>query len=163
VDTKARKLALEVVQHQVSKEDKRHISRELESLVSRTRCTSADVVSFETHRLFIFYSLSHSPTCRFQVRYDVLNLDTLSELIKSGRLNANETITMKSLFDSNYFKKVSHGVKLLSRVSFYVWVSECMCVTFSLIKSHLIVLRFYYQGCSTFQCSECENRSESSQ
>eukprot|EP01133_Synstelium_polycarpum_P004308 gene4308-5032_t len=50
---------------------------------------------------------------RFTRVLNPLNLDRLDQLIKDGLINANETITMKHLYDLNVVGRVQFGLKLL--------------------------------------------------
>ena len=54
--------------------------------------------------------------CRFKREYSELNIDTLSGLIDAGRIDANSTITMKTLLDVRAVHGVKKdGVRLLGR------------------------------------------------
>ena len=48
--------------------------------------------------------------------YVPLNLSTLKEFIKNGRIDASKPIDMKDLFDCKAVNGVRQGVKLLGRV-----------------------------------------------
>jgi len=51
--------------------------------------------------------------------YNTINLFTLDRLIREGQINANETITMKHLYDLKVVDQITHGVKLLGQGSDY--------------------------------------------
>eukprot|EP01132_Coremiostelium_polycephalum_P005833 gene5833-7259_t len=51
---------------------------------------------------------------KFEKVYTPINFYSLSQLIKDGKLNPNETITMKHIFDTGFIGAIKHGVKLLS-------------------------------------------------
>ncbi|EGC29003.1 hypothetical protein DICPUDRAFT_84943 [Dictyostelium purpureum] len=57
------------------------------------------------------YGFSNS---KFERVYNPVNFNTLNRLITEGKINPNETITMKHLFDLNVTGSISHGIKLLS-------------------------------------------------
>lgn len=50
-------------------------------------------------------------------RFEYINLEKIIYLVKHGRLNPANTITIKDLFDCGAFKRVRYGVKVLSSVS----------------------------------------------
>ncbi|KAM9978583.1 hypothetical protein ACTFIY_012321 [Dictyostelium cf. discoideum] len=51
---------------------------------------------------------------RFERVLTPINFNTLDRLIRENRINPNETITMKHLFDANCTGAIKHGIKLLS-------------------------------------------------
>ncbi|EGD76760.1 hypothetical protein PTSG_08112 [Salpingoeca rosetta] len=55
----------------------------------------------------------HNPHSK---EYDTVNLDDISRVLKAGRLDPSQTITMKHLMDAGVVgRQVKHGVKLLGR------------------------------------------------
>ena len=66
------------------------------------------------------HSLSLMPRvylCRFQIRYEPLNLNKLQYLIDSGRIDPSKPINMNTLYWSGAVGKIEDGVKLLADVS----------------------------------------------
>lgn len=55
--------------------------------------------------------------CRFQIRYEPLNLNRLQYFIDSGRIDPSKPINMYTLYWSGAVGKIEHGVKLLADVS----------------------------------------------
>lgn len=55
--------------------------------------------------------------CRFQIRYEPLNLNRLQYFIDSGRIDPTKPINMNTLYWSGAVGKVEHGIKLLADVS----------------------------------------------
>eukprot|EP00055_Hartaetosiga_balthica_P011589 m.53150 g.53150 ORF g.53150 m.53150 type:complete len:196 (+) comp7655_c0_seq1:90-677(+) len=58
----------------------------------------------------------HGFTNPNKVTYDPVNLDTIVDFVKEGKLDASKTIDMKAMRDSGVIgKQILHGVKLLGR------------------------------------------------
>ncbi|KAF2076918.1 hypothetical protein CYY_001756 [Polysphondylium violaceum] len=51
--------------------------------------------------------------------YNTINLFTLDRLIREGKVDATQTITMKHLYDLRVVDQITHGVKLLGQGSNY--------------------------------------------
>lgn len=72
--------------------------------------------------------------CRNQKEFEPLNLRDLKKWIKDGRINPEEPIDMRHLWESGVIGKPKHGVKLLGTVRAAL---ACRCLTLLLGQGEL--------------------------